>query len=131
MPKTQYPISSEQQEINEIFQHMEQAIRINTYEANDLMFMIADLIPANPVLAAAVANHAGDFIKSDDVTPDTTWTDIVVEAYRRALFDLVASPRYGTDYMVKNLEKMREFVNSYIRDHGMNVPGKLAPALAQ
>lgn len=110
-----------QQEIDAIFQHMEAAIRLNTYEAHDFLFMVADLIPANPTLAAALGKHAAEFIESPDSPEDVSWTDIVVEAYRRALFDTVYSAKYGTDYMVRNIDGMRKFVNSYIRDHSMNV----------
>lgn len=110
-----------QQEIDEIFQHMEAAIRLNTYESHDFLFMVADLIPNNPTLAAALGKHAAEFIESPECPDTVEWTDIVVEAYRRALFDTVYSAKYGTDYMVRNLDGMRKFVNGYIRDHGMNV----------
>ncbi len=109
--------SPEQKKIDKIFAMMEQAIRLNNYDADDLLFMIADLIPANPILAGAISNHAADFIKEQD--GEKTWTDIVVEAYRRALFDVEASQLYGTGYLIGNLSAMTQFVTGYIRGQTM------------
>jgi hypothetical protein len=109
--------SREQKEIDRIFSMMEQAIRLNDYDADDLLFMIADLIPANAVLAGAISNHAADFIKEQN--GEHTWTDIVVEAYRRALFDVEASQLYGTSYFIGNLKAMSTFVTGYITGQTM------------
>lgn len=109
-----YYRSPEQKEIDSIFEMMEKAIRLNTYEADDLMYMIADLIPASPALAAAISNHAADFIHEREA--EHSWTDIVVESYRRSLFDIDASAKYGTSYLTDNIPAMREFVTSYIRN---------------
>ncbi len=109
--------SPEQKKIDKIFKMMEKAIRLNDYDADDLLFMVADLIPANPILAAAISNHAADFIKEQN--GEHTWTDIVVEAYRRALFDIEASQLYGTSYFIGNLGAMTEFVTGYIRGQTM------------
>lgn len=105
--------SREQKAIDRIFKMMEEAIRTNDYDADDLLFMIADLIPTNPTLAGAISRHASDFIKEQD--GEHTWTDIVVEAYRRALFDIEASQLYGTSYFIGNLEAMTTFVTGYIK----------------
>jgi hypothetical protein len=115
--------NKQQAEIDEIFAMMEQAIRLNDYGSDDLLYMVADLIPVNPTLASAIAQHAGDFMKNDAVAGETTWTDIVVEAYRRALFDLEKSPLYGTGYMVNKIDAMRAFVTHYISNHSLEASG--------
>lgn len=121
-------MSDQQQEINDIFSHMEAAIRLNEYKAHDFLFMVTDLIPANPTLAASIGKHAAEFIESDACRDDSTWTDIVVEAYRRALFDVTLSPKYGTGWMVKNIPAMRTFVEDYVRNHTMGSELIDAPA---
>lgn len=109
--------SSEQAEFDEIFSTMEEAIRLNKYNSDDLLQMVGDLIMSSPVLAHAITMHAADFIK--EVDEDVTWTDIVVEAYRRALFDIEKSAQYGTGYFVNNIDAMRAFVVAYITDQTM------------
>lgn len=124
---------SQQQEINEVFVLMADAIRAHGYEygAHDMLFMVADLIPHNPVLAAAIANHAGDFIESEACNHKTEWTDIVIEAYRRAFFDVEQSPKYGTGWLIDNIPAMRQFVNDYIRNHALSDVGVEAPTSVQ
>lgn len=112
--------SAQQKEIDHIFSLMENAIRLNEYDPGDLFWMIADLTSVNPQLATAIGKHASDFIKSDECTEETEWTDIVVEAYRRALFDEEASQLYGTGYFIGKPDLMKKFVNDFIRDHTMN-----------
>ncbi len=129
----QVPRSISEKAIDRLFGMMEQAIRLNTYEADDLLFMVADLIPANPILAAAISKHAADFIHEDSIEGETSWTDIVVEAYRRALFDVEKSQLYGTDYFLGNLPAMENFVTNYIREHTLgsdNAPNETATATA-
>ena len=109
--------SRTQQEIDRIFAHMEQAIRLHDYDPADLFYMIADLTPVNPTLAVAIGKHAHDFIKSEECDENTEWTDIVVEAYRRALFDEEASPLYGTGYFIGRPDLMTKFVSDYIKNH--------------
>lgn len=114
--------SKEQQAIDDVFAMMEDAIRLNTYQADDLFSMVADLIPVNAVLAEAIAKHASDFIvdiRNWGEQESTTWTDIVVEAYRRSLFDIEYSALYGTSYFVTNLPAMKDFVTGYIRNATM------------
>jgi hypothetical protein len=111
-----------------LFALMEQAIRQNgQYAASDLLYMLADLTPTSPDLAAAIGRHAADFIQGDGCTEDTPWTDIVVEAYRRALFDAEKSPLYGTGYFfvdgAANHAAMESFVTDYITRHTMGSDG--------
>lgn len=122
----QAPSTRQQQEIDKLFEMMEQAIRLSVYEADDLLYMVADLIPANPTLAAAISMHAADFINA--ATELHSWTDIVVEAYRRALFDENYSVLYGTDYLIGNLEHMENFVTQFIRNHTLGDEGELVLA---
>jgi hypothetical protein len=106
---------------DEVWELMAQAIRLNSYSAADLFYMIADLTPANPPLAVALGRHAADiltgFDAEDDHPPAADWTEIVVEAYRRALFDPERSPRYGTGYFIGNPAAARAFVQHYIAQH--------------
>lgn len=111
------PRSHKQAQYDEIFGMMERAIRLNEYGPDDLLQMVGGLVLTGPVLAQAISMHAADFIR--DSQDEVTWTDIVVEAYRRALFDSEKSPLYGTGYFVGNLDAMRAFVTDYITGQTM------------
>jgi hypothetical protein len=115
--------NKKQKEFDGLFALMEAAIRLNTYEAADLLFMVADLIPANPVLAAAIGKHAADFI--GEAPQDVTWTDIVCEAYRRALFDTEKAQLYGTGYFLDQIGAARTFVNNYIAQQTLGDGGPM------
>ena len=123
--------AANQAEIDELFSHLEQAIRLDEYEAFGFLDMVAELIGDNPVLATAILKHASEFVESEECTPDSSWTDIVVESYRRALFDTEYSPKYGTDWLVKNPAAMRQFVNDYIANCTMGDEGQATTSVVQ
>lgn len=120
-----------QAEIDELFGHLEHAIRLEEYEGHQFLDMVADLIVDNQKLATALLKHASEFIESAQCSAEATWTDILVESYRRALFDAELSPKYGTDWLVKNIPAMRQFVNDYIANCTMGDEGHAATTSVQ
>lgn len=111
------PSSYKQAQYDEIFGMMERAIRLNEYGPDDLLQMVGGLVLTGPVLAQAISMHAADFIR--DAQDEVTWTDIVVEAYRRALFDIEKSQLYGTGYFLGKPDAMKLFVADYITNQTM------------
>lgn len=119
-----------QADYDKVFALMDAAIRLNEYGLDDWLEMLAEVCPQNPALARALMHHSATFMRETaEVERDgTTVTDIIVESYRRALFDAVYSPMHGTGWFMGRLDDMTNFVTSYIQGQSM---GDDAPIVTQ
>lgn len=124
------PTLPTQADYDKVFALMEAAIRVNEYGLEDWLDMLAELCPQNPALARSLMLHSAQFMRERAADTHTSLTDIIVESYRRALFDTHYSPLYGTGWFMNRIDDMTDFVTGYIQGQTMgdNAPAAARPA---
>jgi hypothetical protein len=92
------------------FAQMAQLIRKETHNDASIFAMLAQIIPVNPTFAYSLAQHIADVLNEHHEAVD--YNEVLVEAYRRALFDPLHAQKHGSDYFEGDPARAEEFVHA-------------------
>jgi len=85
-------------------------IRTETHNDASIIRTIVAMVPVNAVFGYTFGSAVADVL--DEQTGEIDYTEVVVEAYRRTLFDLTTIQRYGLDYFGGDPQKAEEFARA-------------------
>ena len=87
-------------------------IRKETHNDASLFRMLADIVPHNATFAYALGMHIADVLDGHQQGGDVAYTEVLVEAYRRTLFDPLAAAKHGPDYFDGDPERAEDFART-------------------
>ncbi len=101
---------SNQQRFDAAFAQIAAVIRKENHNDASILRMVADMMASDVEFAHGFARHVADVL--DEHTESVNYTDIVVEAFRRALFDETTTNKYQTNYFGGDPAKAESFVQT-------------------
>lgn len=118
----------------EQFQQVVKAFEKTTHlGSGSLLQSVGDFFLNAPDCAYALAKHAAD-IQQDPEDPfdfmTKSWTEIYLEAYRRAFYDVTLAAKYGTEHIATNPSMLKmitvELINEALSYDPDDTPMNLA-----
>jgi hypothetical protein len=109
----------------QVFEPLRQVLAKQTFFDYTLYDIIADFVTVQPQVAYAMASHARD-ITQHEADEDMTYTDLVIEVYRRTFYDPDKSKEYGTSFYADDPAMLQQLTNFMVDSYAMDAANHAA-----
>ena len=97
-----------------LFKRLAQRLREDMIDDADIFHILGEYVIDLPQFAQNLAFHVRDMLREQDGTKDIPYGEILIEGYRRCLFDEDLCLRYNDLALATDLDALTFFVDSIV-----------------